>query len=175
MRTLECGDRSRQTFIKALDVWSEYAACRSSAQFRPEALEDFDRAFCLALDQSRTTSQRWIENFRDGGNATETFREVQQSFGDAFICAGYLLDTFMDWNGTEHKTHLELANRFRKTRWIAELITRLERQLHELWLSEFGWGSLEVFAPIYDTLCEMMALHGMAFARHGAVAGRYER
>jgi len=39
--------------------------------------------------------------------------------------------------------------------------------LHELWLSEFAWRSLEVFAPIYDLLCEMMALHGMAFARHG--------
>ncbi len=37
--------------------------------------------------------------------------------------------------------------------------------LHELWLSEFSWRSLEVFAPIYDLLCEMMALHGMAFAR----------
>jgi hypothetical protein len=50
---------------------------------------------------------------------------------------------------------------------IAELISRLERVLNELWLSEFGWNSLEVFAPIYDLLCEMMALHGMAFARRG--------
>jgi hypothetical protein len=39
--------------------------------------------------------------------------------------------------------------------------------MHELWLSEFGWGSLEVLAPLYDTLCERMALHGRAFARHG--------
>ena len=56
-RTLDCGDRSRQTFIKALDVWSEYAACRSAAQFRPEAIEDFDRAFCLALEESGSASQ----------------------------------------------------------------------------------------------------------------------
>ena len=166
-RTLDCGDRSRQTFIKALDVWSEYAACRSSAQFRPEALEDFDKAFCLALDQSRSTSQRWIENFRDGGKAIETFREVQQAFGDAFICAGYLLGHLhgLERHGTQDAPRTsELLS---ENRWIAELIARLERQLHELWLSEFGWGSLEVFAPIYDTLCEMMALHGMAFARHG--------
>ncbi len=26
-RALECGDGSRQTFLKALDIWSEYAAC----------------------------------------------------------------------------------------------------------------------------------------------------
>ncbi len=50
---------------------------------------------------------------------------------------------------------------------IAELIARLGQALHELWLSEFAWHSIDVFAPIYDLLCEMIALHGMAFARHG--------
>jgi hypothetical protein len=164
---LDCGDRSRQTFIKALDVWSEYAACRSSAVFRPEALEDFDRALCLALKQSRSVSQWWIENYRDGGKATETFREVQQVFGDAFICAGYLLGHLhgLERHGTQDAP--QTSELLSENRWIAELIATLERQLHELWLSEFGWASLEVFAPLYDTLCEMMALHGMAFARHG--------
>jgi hypothetical protein len=46
-------------------------------------------------------------------------------------------------------------------------MTKLERVLHELWLTEFAWRLLEVFAPLYDILCERMALHGMAFARHG--------
>ena len=41
------------------------------------------------------------------------------------------------------------------------------RVLHELWLSEFAWKSIDVFAPIYDLICEMMALYGMAFSRHG--------
>jgi hypothetical protein len=48
---LDCGDRSRQSFIKALDVWSEYAACRSAAEFRPDSLEDFDEAFCIAINE----------------------------------------------------------------------------------------------------------------------------
>jgi hypothetical protein len=166
-RTLDCGARSRHTFIKALDVWSEYAACRSSAQFRPEASVDFDRAFCLALEESRSASRRWIENYRDGGDAVATFREIQQVFGDTFICAGYLLGHFhgLELSGFDEapaarKLLLEDST-------IAELIARLERILHELWLTEFAWKSLEVFAPIYDLLCEMMALHGMAFSRHG--------
>jgi hypothetical protein len=50
---------------------------------------------------------------------------------------------------------------------ISELIDRLGRRLNELWLTEFSWHSLYVFVPIYDLLCELMALHGMAFARHG--------
>jgi hypothetical protein len=50
---------------------------------------------------------------------------------------------------------------------IAELFARLERVLQKLWLSVFSWRTLEVIAPIYDLLCEMMALHGLAFARHG--------
>ena len=165
--TLDCGYRSKQTFIKALDVWSEYAACRSSAQFRPDALEDFDRAFCLSVEHSRSTAQASIEHVRDGGKAIDTFREVQQAFGDAFICAGYLL-------GHLHGLEMHGANEAPGVgRWLsenpaeAELISRLERVLKELWLSEFGWESLEVFAPIYELLCEMMALHGMAFARHG--------
>ena len=50
---------------------------------------------------------------------------------------------------------------------MSDLMVSLGRALHQLYLSEFAWESLEVFAPIYDLLCEMMALHGMAFARHG--------
>ena len=165
-RSLDCGERSRQTFIKALDVWSEYAACRSSAEFRPEGLDDFDKAFCNAYKESRLASRRWIENYRDGGRAYDAFREIQQVLGDTFICAGYLLGHLhgMELHGVHEASatqHLLLNDPE-----VAELISRLERVLHELWLSEFGWQSLEVFAPIYDLLCEMMALHGMAFARH---------
>ena len=166
-RTLDCGDRSRQSFIKALDVWSEYAACRSSAQFRAEAMEDFDRAFCVALQESRSSSQKWIENFRDGGNAAETFQEIQQVFGDTLICAGYLLGHLhgLEMHGVQEAAGARQL--LAENPSIAELISRLERVLNGLWLSKFGWNSLEVFAPIYDLLCEMMALHGMAFTRRG--------
>jgi hypothetical protein len=44
-------------------------------------------------------------------------------------------------------------------------MSRLERILHELWLKEFVWESIEVFAPIYDLISEMMALHGFVFAK----------
>jgi hypothetical protein len=166
-RTLDCGDRSRQTFIKALDVWSEYAACRSSAQFRPEALADFDRAFCIALEESCSGSQRWIESFRDGGKATDTFREIQQAFGDTFICAGYLLGHLHGLELNEVPETSGARQLLSKKPPITDLVARLGRALHELWLTEFAWHSIEVFAPTYDLLCEMMALHGMAFARHG--------
>ena len=165
--TLDCGDRSRQTFIKALDVWSEYAACRSSAQFRPEALEDFDRAFCQTLKESRAAAQRWIEDYRDGGKASESFREIQQAFGDAFICGGYLLGHL---HGMELRGVCEApatGQFLSDDPATSQLIAKLERVLHELWLTEFAWPSIDVFGPIYDLLCEMMALHGMAFARHG--------
>jgi hypothetical protein len=35
-----------------------------------------------------------------------------------------------------------------------------------LWLSEYAWQTIEIFTPIYDLICEMMALHGLVFARH---------
>jgi hypothetical protein len=37
--------------------------------------------------------------------------------------------------------------------------------LHELWLDEYGWSSIEVFASIYDVICALMALHGFVFAK----------
>jgi len=166
-RKLDCGDRSRQTFIKALDVWSEYAACRSSAEFRPEAIQDFDKAFCQALTSGRAASQKWIEYYRESGKAYDSFREIQQVFGDVFISAGYLL-------GHLHGIELCGIDEAPATRQVVQndpplgkLLTKLERVLHKLWLSEFAWESLEVFAPVYDLLCELMALHGMAFARDG--------
>ena len=35
-----------------------------------------------------------------------------------------------------------------------------------MWLQEFGWTSIEVFAPIYDLICNMMSQCGLVFVRH---------
>ena len=94
---------------------------------------------------------------------SERFREIQQVFGDTFICAGYLHG--LEMHGVQEAACARQL--LAENPSIAELICRLERVLNELWLSEFGWDSIEVFAPVYDLLCELMALHGMAFARHG--------
>ena len=113
------------------------------------------------------SSEKWIANYRDGGRAAESFREIQQAFGDALISAGYLLGHLhgMERHGLDSAPEaLELLS---ANPAISELIERLGRRLNELWLTEFAWQSLDVFVPIYDLLCELMALHGMAFARHG--------
>jgi hypothetical protein len=165
-RPLECGDRSRQTFLKAMDVWSEYAACRSSAMFRPEAVEEFEGLFCRALEESLAACRERIAAYRIDQKAGEAFRDIQQRFGDAFIHAGYFLGHL---DGLEPKLEDDapgVAELFRKYPQIHPLIVRLRRVLHELWLSEYAWQSIEVFAPIYDLIREMMALHGLAFARH---------
>jgi len=165
-KPLECGNRSRQTYLKAMDVWSEYAACRSSATFRPEAVEEFEGILCRAIEDSFTAAQEQIRAHREGRGAGDVFRELQQIFGDIFICAGYLL-------GHVHGVERNLKDRtarldevFQENPVVQDLITRLERILHELWLQEFVWESIEVFAPIYDLICEMMAQCGLVFARH---------
>lgn len=164
---LECGERSRQTFLKAMDVWSEYAACRSSAMFRPEAVEEFEGIFCRSLDASFSACRERIAAFRKDRNITaQVFREIQQLFGDVFIHAGYFLGHLdgMELKLVEDAPRAsELLQRYPK---IEALFLRLGRVLHELWLTEYAWDSIEVFAPIYDLICEMMALHGLVFARH---------
>jgi hypothetical protein len=165
-KPLECGNRSRQTFLKAMDVWSEYAACRSTASFRPEALEDFEGILCRAIENSSAAALEQIKAHRVGRGAYEVFREIQQIFGDVFICAGYLIGHA---HGLEQhlKNHTSrLSEVFQKRPAIEDLMTKLERILHELWLQEFVWTSIEVFAPIYDLVCEMMSQSGLVFVRH---------
>jgi hypothetical protein len=165
-RPLECGDRSRQTFFKAMDVWSEYAACRSSASFRPEAVEEFEGLFCRALDESLTACKNRIAAYRQDRKTLQVFTDIQQLFGDVFIHAGYFLG-HLDGLELTLETHAPQASTLlREHLQIEILVIRLRRVLHELWLGEYGWKSIEVFAPIYDLICEMMALHGLAFARH---------
>jgi hypothetical protein len=165
-KPLECGNRSRQTFLKAMDVWSEYAACRSSASFRPEALEDFEGILCRAIEASSAAAMAQIRAHREGRGAGEVFREIQQIFGDVFICAGYLLGHVHGLESNLKDRTSRLSEVFQKNPAIKTLMHRLERILHELWLQEFVWSSIEVFAPIYDLICEMMSQCGLAFVRH---------
>jgi hypothetical protein len=59
-----------------------------------------------------------------------------------------------------------LGELFQKYPSIETLMTKLERILHELWLQEFAWPSIEMFAPIYDLICDMMSQYGLIFVRH---------
>jgi hypothetical protein len=162
---IPCGDRSRQTFLKAMDVWSEYAACRSSAMFRAEAAEEFERIFCRALEDSLSACKQRIAAYRADGKALNVFVDIQQLFGDMLICAGYFLG-HLDGLGLNMQNHAPRASAlFSEHPEIGDLVHRLRRTLHELWLTEYGWSSVEVFAPIYDIICTMMALHGFVFAK----------
>lgn len=164
-KAIPCGDRSRQMFLKAMDVWSEYAACRSSATFRPEAVEEFEGVFCRALEDSLSTCKRRIEGYKTDGDAAHVLRDIPQLFGDVFICAGYFLG-HLDGLGLDIQRHAPRGvELLKKHPEIADLVHRLRRALHELWLSEHGWASIEVFSPIYDILCAMMALHGFVSAK----------
>ena len=165
-KPLECGNRSRQTYLKAMDVWSEYAACRSSAVFRPEALEEFEGILCRALEESPAAAIKQIRALREGRSAGDVFRDVQQIFGDAFIHAGYLLGHIHGVERRRKDCTPRLDAILQDNAELESLMERLERVLHELWLQEFAWPSIEVFAPIYDLICERMSQCGLVFVRH---------
>ena len=162
---LDCGDRSRQAFLKAIDVWSEYAACRSTAPYRPEAIEDFEDSFCRALEGSLAASKDQIAAYRRDQKALPAFVGMQQLFGDLMIHAGYLMGHLAGIELDFERGAPRAAELLRERPSIKGIFLRLRRVLHELWLGEYGWKSIDVFAPIYDLICEMMALHGLVFAR----------
>jgi len=162
---LDCGDRSRQTFLKSLDVWSEYAACRSSAMFRPEAVGEFENIFCRAFKASLTASAKLIATFRQNRNAKDVFVGIQQLFGDVFIHAGYFLGHLDGLELTLEHDAPRATELLQKYPQNYPLFVRLGRVLHELWLSEYAWQSIEVFMSIYELISEMMSLHGLKFVR----------
>lgn len=163
---LECGERSRQTFLKAMDVWSEYAACRTSAPFRPEAVEEFEAIFCRALEDGLSVGEDRIVAFRNGLGAPQMFREIQQLFGDVFVLAGYFLGHLDGLELDVNHDAPRVGALLRQHPQIQALLVRLRRTLQELWLSESNWQSIDVFAPIYDLICCAMAMHGVVFARN---------
>ncbi len=164
-RPIPCGDRACQTFLKAMDVWSEYAACRSSAMFRPEAAEEFERVFCRALEDSFSACEQRIKEYREGGDIPNGFIDIQQLFGDVFVCAGYFLG-HVDGLGLQIEQNAPQASAFlAKHLEIGKLIYRLRQTLDELWRNEYEWPSIEVFSPIYEIICAMMALHGLIFVK----------
>jgi hypothetical protein len=165
---LDCGDRSRQTFLKAMDAWSEYAACRSSARFRPEAVGEYEQLFCRALEDGISACKERIAAYRSDQKALQVFVDIQQLFGDIFICAGYFLG-HLDGLELGLKENAPVASDLLRRHPETEvLILGLHRSLKALWLTEYAWETVEVFVPIYELIREMMAFHGLVFARHEA-------
>lgn len=165
-KSLECGERSRQTFVKAIDVWSEYSACRSSASFRPEALEDFERAFCQSLVTSFSASKELIATYRQDQKTMNVFTGIQQLFGDLFISGGYLFGHLAGMEMKVERNAPHLSSLLKEQPQIDSIIASLQLELNRLWLTEYGWESIEVFAPIYELICQMMGLCGFVFARN---------
>jgi hypothetical protein len=165
-RPLECGNRSRAAFIKALDTWSEYSASRSSAMFRPGALQDFDSVFSKLLRQSVPACRAIIASCRKHGITPKAFLDLQQLFGDLFIRAGYLLGHLhgLEWNLDEHAPRAAVL--LEKRPEMRDVMARLGNALHLLWLTEYAWDSIEVFAPVYDLLLEAMELYGLSFHKN---------
>lgn len=128
------------------------------------AMERYEADDALA---SCSASRKWIENFRDGGSAAEAFREIQQVFGDTFICAGL----------TSRSHSRDGKARNRQVTWCGPVTLRkpscgrLDHSTGKGAQGTVAFGIWLVFNRSLCTrlrfLCELMALHGMAFARYG--------
>ncbi len=156
-----CGDRSAAIFIRAMDIWSEYAACRSSAMFRPEAGEEFEGIFCEAVVQKSSAGVAELKEREQRGGGPTVLPKRDQVVEDMFVYAGYLLGHThgADHNLKERTSRLEEV--FRTIPNVEPLIDRLECVLSQLWIQRSVWSSIEVFAPIYDLILERKSQLGL--------------
>lgn len=159
-RPVPCGNRSREVFLKAMDVWSEYAACRSSAMFRPEAAQEFDRVFCRALQENLPSCAEPISAAPENGRSKESASNIATLFGDVFVCAGYFFG-HVDGLGLDLQRDAPETSTFLPAHpSVAKCMEALQRALGDLWINEYRWTSIEVFDPIYETICGLMKLYG---------------
>jgi hypothetical protein len=164
-RPLDCGERSRRTFLKGIDTWSEYAACRSSALFRPEAMGEFEGLFCRTLEESLATCRSQIDVYRHD-TTSQSLADIPQLFGDLFITAGYFFG-YLDGLNLNLEQHVSRArDLLRSHPPAAEVIVRLQQTLRGLWASEKSWKSVDMFAPVYDLIRELMEQQGITITRH---------
>lgn len=163
-RPLECGDRSRRLFMKAMDVWSEYAACRSSAVFRPEAVDEFEETFCCAVEEAIETSYAQVASYRLDRKPDDLLAEIPELFGNVFVYAGYFLGHLDGLDLAFSDSFPKLTALFQKHPKLAGLIVSLRQTLEELWLGESGWTSIEVFVPIYELILDLLSLQGLTLA-----------
>jgi hypothetical protein len=139
---LECGSRNRSVFIQAMDVWSEYAACRSSAALRPEGLDEHQLLLLRAIEKMLTIER------------TALPEENIAVAAEMLLCAGYLLG---ELDGLELEIEFEPrqgAPSLPEHAKIISAISRLKGFLRELWQTEEDWPSVDVFVPIYELMLE---------------------
>ncbi|MEO6807479.1 MAG: hypothetical protein ABI209_15200 [Edaphobacter sp.] len=162
-------DAGDSSFLSWQSTWGEgYLQIDQNLQTKPRSRDErprFDGILCRAIEGSFAAAEQ-IRAHREERSAGEVFQEVQQIFGDVFICAGYLLGHVHGLESNLKDRTLRLSAVCQKNPAIETLMTKLERILHELWLHEFVWPSIEVFAPIYDLICDLMSQCGLVFVRH---------
>lgn len=142
-RPLECGERPRQIFMRAMDVWSEYAASRAAVVFRPQAILEHE----LIL---RRSIVKFVQGkIKQAPRSTEEIASPEMLIG-----AGYFLGDMVGLHLTL-EAFPELQESFLQHSQISTAMTRLEQILEHLWETKGSWSSLDVFVPIYDLMEEL--------------------
>lgn len=155
---LQCGERSSRLFLTVMDTWSEYAACRSSAFFRPEGAKEFDNLLHKAIQEAieaanvveRTDSLR-KQNVDDDN-------QRQQMQVGLFVYSGYLFGHFDGLPFRLERNRLKAMESLKERPEIHALFLRLHEALRELWLTESHWSGLDVFFPLHDLLEELIGM-----------------
>jgi hypothetical protein len=147
--------------MKAMGVWSEYAACRSSAVFRPEAVDEFEGTFCCAVEEAFEASCAEVARYRTDRKPDNALAGILELFGDVLVHAGYFLGHLDGLDLAFSDNFPKLTALFQKHPKLAGPVVGLRRILEELWLGEPDWTSIEVFVPIYDLIIELLSLQGL--------------
>jgi hypothetical protein len=153
---LPCGERSSRLLLTVMDAWSEYAACRSSAFFRPDGVKEFDELFHKTIQETISL----VNGSQSGASGSENVfggsDERQQRMGGLFICAGYLFGHFDGLPFHLERLDVSTMNELQNHPAIHGIFSRMHEELKHLWETESSWTDLDVFFPLCDLLEELI-------------------
>lgn len=146
--------------------WSEYPACRLSAEFGgDEQTERYEKPFCSWLAVLRERGNDAIRKCRGDKNYGELLGTLITLYGSAMKYASYLLGHLAGLGQELDEAAPKAAELVAANKYFEGIFWRLKDTLEEIWSGYGNWTpEVNVFQPLEALADEMLNIAGITLA-----------
>ncbi|MGZ8284060.1 MAG: hypothetical protein ACXW27_00255 [Allosphingosinicella sp.] len=142
-----------------LNFWEEYYACRRTARFRREAIDDFAGVLISCLDNAPGEVRAAIERYRLHHDLDRLIADAVDPAMRPLKAAAYLFGHIDGWDG-DWDMIPEVRERLRGHP-IGELAEEMLAELHRLWECRDGWIGLSEFDELTEIAVAALEMGGI--------------
>jgi hypothetical protein len=142
--------------------WSEYAACRLSANWAHANLtSDLEMTFCSHLEGLRVRGRAALLEYQVHKDIGRLLNYLRSQYRDAMKYASYLLGHLRGLDEQLAEAAPKAAALIQKKVFFKLVFARLESCLDSIWESYEEWTGFEVFSPLREIADEMLKVAGV--------------